>query len=124
MHNAVVVQQHKSNYPDPVSFATGDKLLIGKQDTEYPGWVRVTDKKGTVGWAPLAYIALNEDGHNGVALVSYSATELDVEPGEHVIVEFEHCQWCWVTHKSKGAGWVPKENLRFDWETVDADQVS
>lgn len=124
MHKAIVVLQHKSNYPDPVSFATGDRLLVGEQDTEYPGWVRVTDKKGAVGWAPLEYIELNEDGDSGVALVSYSAMELDVEPGEHLIVEFEHRQWCWVKHKSKGVGWVPEENLRFDWETTDADQIS
>ncbi|WP_180237110.1 SH3 domain-containing protein [Lacimicrobium alkaliphilum] len=111
MFEAVVVRKHKSNYPNPVSFVAGDALLVGERDSEYLGWVRVTDKRGDVGWAPLKYIELNGDGTGGVAIKFYSAKELDVEPGERLTVKYEHCQWCWVEHETKGAGWVPIECL-------------
>lgn len=111
MTEMVVVREHKSNYPNPVCFDAGDRLLVGEQDTEYPGWVRITDQQGLVGWAPLDYIELAEDGASGVALKFYSARELDVEPGERLTFKYEHCQWCWVEHDTKGAGWVPRECL-------------
>ncbi|MEX2495708.1 MAG: hypothetical protein WD448_06450 [Woeseia sp.] len=56
MADMVVVRQHQSNYPNPVCFEVGDVLFVGERDTEYVGWVKVTDPKGFVGWAPLEYI--------------------------------------------------------------------
>lgn len=111
MSEVIVVRGHKSDYPNPVSFEVGDRLLVGEQDTEYAGWVSITDPQGLVGWAPLDYIELADDGANGIALKSYSARELDVEPGERLTFRYEHRQWCWVEHKTRGAGWVPRECL-------------
>jgi SH3-like domain-containing protein len=111
MPDVIVIRQHKSNYPNPISFEVGDKLSVGMRDTEYLGWVSVTDQKGTVGWAPLEYIEISKSGSSGLALKSYSAKELNVEPGEQLSVKYEHCQWCWVEHKTKGTGWVPRECL-------------
>lgn len=111
MTDAVVVSAHRSNYPNPVSFDVGDRLEVGEKDTEYVGWVTVTDPNGCAGWAPIEYIELAESVDSGVALKRYSAKELDVEPGERLNVKFEHCQWCWVEHETKGAGWVPSECL-------------
>lgn len=50
MPKVVVVREHRSNYPNPVSFSAVDRLLVGERDTEYVGWVKITDKKGRVGW--------------------------------------------------------------------------
>lgn len=111
MLEIVVVREHRSNYPNPVSFEAGDRLLVGEKDTEYLGWVKITDRKGRVGWAPLEYIELSENGASGAAVRFYSAKELDVDPGERLTVKYEHCQWCWVEHKIKGGGWVPRECL-------------
>ena len=78
---------------------------------EYAGWVNITDKKGRVGWAPLEYIDLSENGASGVTVKFYSAKELDVDPCERLSVKGEHCHWCGVEHKAKGAGWVPRARL-------------
>lgn len=110
-NNVVVVRQHTSNYPNPVAFECGDKLVVGEQDPHYPGWVRITDQSGNIGWAPLEYIQLTENGASGIALKHYSAKELNVNLGDSVAVEYEYCQWCWVEHTIKGSGWVPKECL-------------
>ncbi len=112
VRNAVVTQEHKSNYPNPVVFEPGDQLELGAEDTEFPGWVRISDSVGNEGWAPLEYIKLSENHSTGVALKAYSAKELDVEPGDRLIVKHEHCQWCWVEHAENGAGWVPEECLK------------
>lgn len=111
MSNTTVLKAHRSNYPDPVVFENGDRLKLGDRDTEYPGWVRATDTHGVTGWAPLGYMKLIEEGAEAVAVQGYSARELDVDPGERLCVEYEHCQWCWVSHATKGAGWVPKACL-------------
>jgi hypothetical protein len=107
MLDVIVVRQHKSNYSNPVTFRPGDQLLVGEKDSEYLGWVRITDLKGNIGWAPIEYIQQKEGSSTAVAVKSYTAKELDVEPGERLSVKYEHCQWCWVEHRTKGAGWVP-----------------
>lgn len=62
-----VIKAHKSGYPDPICFNAGDTLIVGELDTEYEGWVRVTDSSGREGWAPLAIVE-RTGGHDvGVA---------------------------------------------------------
>lgn len=36
-----VIQQHKSNYPNPIHFKEGESLFIEKEDNEYPSWVPI-----------------------------------------------------------------------------------
>lgn len=112
LRHAIATRDHKSNYPNPVSFEPGDRLDVGAEDTEFPGWVRIIDPVGNEGWAPLEYIQLSEHHTTAVALKAYSAKELDVEPGDRLTVNYEHCQWCWVEHADKGAGWVPQDCLK------------
>jgi uncharacterized protein YgiM (DUF1202 family) len=42
----------------------------------------------------------------------YTATELNVEEGATVTVEFEESEWGWVTKRSGQRGWVPLEFLQ------------
>lgn len=111
LRTAIVIREHKSNYPNPVAFTLGDQLNVGEEDTEFPGWVRIADKVGNEGWAPIEYIQLSDLRTTGIALKPYSAKELNVEPGDRLIVKQEHCQWCWVEHATKGSGWVPDNCL-------------
>lgn len=37
LRHAIVTRDHKSNYPNPVSFEPGDRLDVGAEDTEFPG---------------------------------------------------------------------------------------
>ena len=72
----IVVEEHKSNYPNPISFKKGESLIIGKKDTEFEDWIWVTTKDENQGWAPMQYLQI-EEGNKAVAKQDYTATELD-----------------------------------------------
>ncbi len=53
-------------------------------------------------------------GDSCVMKRDYDATELSVEVGEVLTVEFEESHWAWATKESGESGWVPLENLDTD----------
>lgn len=111
MTKAVIVKEHRSNYPNPIAFSKGEKLELGNMDTEYEGWRRVKTLCGNEGWAPAAYVSALGGGSSGIAMHDYSAAELDVDTGEHVDVKRELCDWCWVVNVNGEEGWVPRKSL-------------
>ena len=38
---AKVILAHRSNSPDPISLAAGDRVTVGRTDNEYPAWIRI-----------------------------------------------------------------------------------
>jgi SH3-like domain-containing protein len=100
-----VVRQHRSAYPDPVTFEPGDRLEAGRRDKQYPGWIWVTTADGREGWAPEQYLDLQQSP--AVALVQYSARELDTEPGDEVERLEALNGWLLVCNARGECGWVP-----------------
>ena len=100
--------RHESNYPDPIQFTPGDRLVLGRRDDQYPGWVRVTISSGSEGWAPESRIRV-ESEHEGVATADYDARELDTRVGERVICIEELHGWLLVQNEDGQTGWIPKE---------------
>lgn len=103
-----ITSPHKSNYPNPIRFKTGDRLRLGRRDTQYPGWVWATTPDGNEGWAPESLIQI-EAPDRGTALASYDATELDTSLGEVVTSAQELHGWLWVENDRGLSGWIPKE---------------
>ena len=101
-----VTTPHTSAYPNPISFAAGDSLLLGVRDDEYPGWIRATTADGNEGWAPEQAIELTADG-SGIARGDYTARELDIELGEVVEVIREFNRWVWARTSDGREGWIP-----------------
>jgi uncharacterized protein YgiM (DUF1202 family) len=54
---------------------------------------------------------LEKEGEYCVLQRDYTATELCVDEGETVTVEFVESGWGWVTNESGRSGWVPLEHL-------------
>ena len=105
-----VTKAHKSHYPSPISFSTGEKVLIGIYDDEYSGWVRVVTSDNNEGWAPVQYLQIKEN--QGVAIRSYNAMELNTTTGEVVSVLHELNEWGWAKNASNIYGWVPLHTLK------------
>jgi hypothetical protein len=103
------VTGHASSYPEPISFTAGDRLILGRRDTEYPGWIWVTVPGGREGWAPQAYIRL-QSRTEGIAACAYTARELDTTAGQRLIVHKELNGWLWVENDEGECGWVPKQS--------------
>ena len=105
----VIIAAHKSSFPDPVRSSPGDRLVLGKKDEEYPGWIWVTIPSGLQGWAPESLIRF-ETEKSGVALEEYTARELDTTEGEHVRCTRELAGWLWVENVAGQTGWIPKKS--------------
>jgi len=90
-----VISQHGTNYPDPIAFDQGDRVKLGRRDTEYEGWIRVTTLDGKEGWAPEQFVDV-VSAADAIANRGYCARELDTEVGEHLFVHPE---------TTVGSGW-------------------
>ena len=102
---ALVIKEHKTTYPKPISFKINEKVIIAEEDTEYPGWIWVKTKDDNEGWAPKEY--LNEI--SSLTLCNYSAKELDIKLNEILIIKKEVCQWLYVLNSKDEIAWIPKE---------------
>ena len=55
----VVTEAHQSNYPNPISFQSGETVTLGRTDSEFPGWIRARLANGNEGWAPEELFGLS-----------------------------------------------------------------
>lgn len=108
-----VVRAHASRYPDPVRVRYGDRVRVAGADTEFPGWVRVTDPGGRTGWAPDSILD-RLDGSTARVTEDYAAVELTVSGGEDVRVHRELAGWLWVSTRDGREGWIPANAVRED----------
>lgn len=99
------VKPWQIHYPDPIRGAAGGRLLLGRRDDEYPGWVWATAADGRAGWVPEAWLCV--EGDTGVLLRDYTAAELALEPGDEVSGELTEGGWLWATAVDGRMGWVP-----------------
>ncbi|MEM7734830.1 MAG: SH3 domain-containing protein [Deinococcota bacterium] len=53
-----VIQQHTSDYQNPISFKRLERVWVGQQDDEFPGWYWTTTADGNQGWAPEQLLQL------------------------------------------------------------------
>jgi len=107
----IVVEEHKSNYPNPISFKKGESLIIGKKDTEFEDWIWVTTKDENQGWAPMQYLQI-EEGNKAVAKQDYTATELDTCLRDELFLHYELNDWGWVEKSDGSCGWVPMKTTK------------
>jgi SH3-like domain-containing protein len=107
----IVTQAHVSEYPNPISFAAGETVQLGNEDTEFPGWIWVTTQDGNQGWAPLAYLELAADSRTARTCTSYNARELNTRSGDVVVVLDELSNWTRVQNAAGEKGWVPSRTL-------------
>lgn len=108
----LVEKEHKSNYPDPIEFDHGDELILGEQDEEYEGWIRVKTNANKEGWAPLQYINFLAGDEIGVAKCKYSAQELNTIVGEKLRVIKELNGWYQTVNQNNITGWVPISTVK------------
>jgi SH3-like domain-containing protein len=97
-----VVREYAAQYPDPITVRAGDRVVVGADDPEFPGWRWCTGPDGRAGWVPEQLL-----GSAGLMLEDYSAKELSVSPGTEVEVQRTVAGWAWVTTRDGRSGWIP-----------------
>ncbi len=108
--NAIATSDYEAAYPHPISVKKGDPVAVGKQDTEWPGWVWCTDRGGVEGWVPEQYLERLDD--RGKMLRDYNAIELSIRQGERLTLGEEANGWFWATNEQGQSGWVPAKHVR------------
>jgi len=103
-----VVRPHEASFDYNVVFKTGDKVKVGREDPEMPGWYWCENHMGVWSWIPEEYVDI--DGEEGTITTGYDTGELTVEPGE----VFEHVaevKYWTLCRDVVWEGWTPTENL-------------
>jgi len=104
-----VIKPHQPSDADALTARKREHLSFERRETEWPGWIWGTNMAGRGGWVPENWVEI--DGGSCVMKRDYNATELSVEVGEVLTVEFEESGWAWVTKEGGESGWVPLEHL-------------
>jgi hypothetical protein len=100
-----VVRGYTAQYPDPITVRAGDRVQVGTDDPEFPGWRWCTGPDRRAGWVPEQL--LRREGQEGVMLRDYTAKELSVHTGAEVTLGEAMSGWVWVTAADGCAGWIP-----------------
>lgn len=111
----LVLKQHLSEYPEPITFLKGAPLVVGEKYEGAEGWndwffCETPGQKG--GWVPAQVIERRDDG-SACAGEDYTARELNVDAGCRVAGSrvLNGWVWCEVIGASE-TGWVPLDNLQ------------
>jgi Variant SH3 domain len=100
-----VEREYTAQYPDPITVRKGDRVRVGADDPEYPGWWWCIGPDGRAGWVPGQL--LRREGQEGVILRDYTARELSVCRGDEITVGEAMSGWVWATSADGRAGWIP-----------------
>jgi len=116
----LITENHRTEYPNPISLEQGEKVILGKTseetvgetsyDENWPNWVFCTKMDGSnEGWVPNQIIT--HDGDHGYANEDYSAKELDVDKGATMQGIKEMNGWL-LGECNRETGWVPLDKLQ------------
>ena len=108
----IALEEHKSNYPNPINFKEGECVVIGKKDSEFEGWIWVSTNSGNQGWAPIQYLQIREGFDKAIAKRDYTAKELNTYPGDELILHYKLNDWGWVEKNDGSCGWVPMKTTK------------
>ena len=110
-----VIQDHTSEYPEPITFAKGAPLTVGEKYAGPEGWdnwlfCETPGQKG--GWVPAQIIEIVDD-KTARARENYTARELSVREGDLLVGSKTLNGWVWCkSSNSLESGWVPLANLQ------------
>jgi hypothetical protein len=106
-----VIKTHKASIPEAMIAAKGDRVKVGKEDPEMPGWYWCQDQNGTEAWVPETHLTMSK-----VEVVfnqPYNSIEHTVALGELVQYLGESLGWTECLNKEWKYGWIPSEKLLF-----------
>ena len=94
-----------ASYDPALSVRRGERVTLGQNDPENPGWRWVMNAQGLGGRVP-------EDALQGDVMVEdFDTAELSVQPGQVVEVLQIRLGWCHAALPEGGTGWLPASVL-------------
>jgi hypothetical protein len=103
-----VIADYTCAYPDPLVMRTGEQLIVGERDTQWPEFVWCVNSVGKGGWVPDKYI--ERVGEAGIARCDYTA-QLTATADEELVLDHAEGGWFWATNRQGRSGWIPAEHI-------------
>jgi hypothetical protein len=101
-----VIRAYTKCYPDPINVNTGDELIPGKEDDQFPGWVwAAAVKDGKAGWMPKNIIKQHNSKY--ISSSDYNAMELTVNEGDKLKILRSESGWLLCQTSGGETGWIP-----------------
>ena len=104
-----VIVEHKASFDYTFIAEKRDKISVGKEDNEMPGWLWCTNSTGLEAWIPNTHIDI--DGKIAIFNQPYNSVELNAKPGEVVQYLGESLGWTECLSKEWRYGWIPTPKL-------------
>ena len=104
-----VVEDHVASFPYAMVAERGDRVTVGKEDSDMPGWFWCRDEDGVEVWVPRTYLEI--DGGDATFNQDYNSIELDAKTGETVQYLDEVLGWIECLNSKWEYGWLPRKKL-------------
>ena len=101
--------QYEVEYLNPIHVKAGERVEVGRADSDCPDWLWSRAADGREGWVPVEL--LSAERPTATILVDYSAKELAVKIGEEVEVEEIRHGWALVRNTQGEIGWIPESHI-------------
>jgi uncharacterized protein YgiM (DUF1202 family) len=101
-----IIREYRIQYTDPLYVVSGERVSVGREDNEFPGWKWCRAASGREGWVPVELLS-DAAATETAVLCDYSSRELAVEPAEEVTIEDARHEWLLVRNNRGERGWIP-----------------
>ncbi|MDA9556459.1 hypothetical protein N9R79_03015 [Vibrio sp.] len=107
----IVVKAHRSKYPDPIEFNSGEKVILAYLNREAFGWVKVKTQDKKCGWVPTELIDINEYESTAITRRNYNSRELNSCVDDMIEIVEELNSWYLAANQLGEVGWLPARKV-------------
>lgn len=100
---------YQTVYHEPIEFCAGERVQVGREDPEYPGWHWCRVASGREGWVHRSFLGATQGETQ--AITAYSARELDVSAGDCGEVLESLAGWIYLRLDDGRVGWLPQSHV-------------
>ncbi len=101
---------YQPKYSNPIRFESGEVIVLGGRDAEFPEFLWAKDEQGREGWVHQSKFLVTSE-KKAVTTAQYNAIELTARAGELVIAEESLGDWSWCRTVEGNTGWLPNHIL-------------
>ena len=99
---------HRTRYRNPVAVVSGEKVILGIRDVDWPEFIWATDPRGRSGWVHQGFL----DGDT--VSRDYDGREIDGNEGDSVRLIELAGGWWWAENEIGERGWLPERVLAIE----------
>ncbi|MEO6518646.1 MAG: peptide-binding protein [Pseudoxanthomonas sp.] len=105
MRQARVIAAHRAPDRPSIQVATGDAVMLGERDSDWPQFVWATLAQGLGGWIPA--VLFDREIGEATALADHDTRELPTEIGKLITRHQQQEDWWWAMNARGDSGCVP-----------------